>query len=434
MKRLTAILILLGLVLICCTLNQEPPIGKGNKINVNTINITQVSSNSALSGGNIISDGGDKIIKYGVCWNISTNPTTSNFKNETPFVSNNYTLSLSNLMPNTTYFVRAYIINEFGTFFGNQISFKTISIAPSLSTLPIKDVTNKSVFSGGNIISDGGLSITAKGVCFSTTQNPTTLNNKTQDGTGNSSFSSFIDNLSPNTTYYLKAYATNSIGTSYGQQISFTTLQIQLPVILTNQATSITNFSAVISANIQNSGTLTSFIRGLCWGTNANPTISNEIAESGTGLGAYNIQLNNLNQNTTYYSRAYIKSGSIVYYGNLINFTTSFTPTLTLPANNSTIRCCNINLQWSKVQNATEYEVFIAKVPYIANSTVIVLPCNGKNQISTSYRNKITVTSNQICLDAGNSTYNGNWMWLVRPKYGTVIGKESTTFNFNYNN
>jgi hypothetical protein len=79
--------------------------------------------------------------------------------------------------------------------------------------------------SGGNITSDGGASITARGVVWSTAQNPTiALSTKTSNGTGVGNFVSNISGLTPNTTYYVRAYATNSMGTAYGNEITFTTM------------------------------------------------------------------------------------------------------------------------------------------------------------------------------------------------------------------
>jgi uncharacterized protein (TIGR02145 family) len=102
----------------------------------------------------------------------------------------------------------------------------TISIVsiPTLTTTAITAITTTSANSGGNITADGGASITARGVVWSTSTNPTnTLTTKTADGTGSGSFSSTLTNLTPKTTYYVRAFATNSTGTGYGNEIIFTT-------------------------------------------------------------------------------------------------------------------------------------------------------------------------------------------------------------------
>jgi uncharacterized protein (TIGR02145 family) len=94
---------------------------------------------------------------------------------------------------------------------------------PVLSTTEVTDITQTTAKSGGNITSDGGTTVTARGVCWNTGQTPTISDNKTEDGTGAGSFTSSITDLEPNTTYYVRAYATNSAGTGYGSAMSFTT-------------------------------------------------------------------------------------------------------------------------------------------------------------------------------------------------------------------
>ena len=96
-------------------------------------------------------------------------------------------------------------------------------ILPTLVSVQASAITDVSAISGGNISSDGGTTITARGVCWSTLPNPTVVNSKTTDGTGTGSFTSTITGLKVDSTYYVRAYATNSAGTAYGNQVSFTT-------------------------------------------------------------------------------------------------------------------------------------------------------------------------------------------------------------------
>ncbi|HNW68387.1 MAG TPA: FISUMP domain-containing protein [Bacteroidales bacterium] len=92
-----------------------------------------------------------------------------------------------------------------------------------LTTTTVTDITQTTAKSGGNITSDGGATVTARGVCWSTSKTPTIADNKTSNGTGAGSFTSAISGLTANTTYYVRAYATNSNGTAYGSAMSFTT-------------------------------------------------------------------------------------------------------------------------------------------------------------------------------------------------------------------
>ena len=99
-----------------------------------------------------------------------------------------------------------------------------VNVVPVLNTIQPTDLLSTSAKSGGSILSEGGAPVTSKGVVWSTTSNPTiTLSTKTNDGNGISSFSSLLTGLSPNTTYFIRAFATNSVGTGYGNELSFTT-------------------------------------------------------------------------------------------------------------------------------------------------------------------------------------------------------------------
>lgn len=105
------------------------------------------------------------------------------------------------------------------------ISCKDEISIPSVKTLNVTEITDTTATSGGEITSDGGATVTAHGVCWSTNQTPTTIDNKTTDGAGVGSFTSAITCLTANTTYYVRAYAVNNKGTGYGSTISFTTIE-----------------------------------------------------------------------------------------------------------------------------------------------------------------------------------------------------------------
>lgn len=194
---------------------------------ITTTIISNITLNGASSGGNITSDGGADITSRGVVWSTSQNPTIALTTKTVDGVGlGSFTSSISGLTPNTTYYVRAYATNSVGTSYGNEVSFTTASIQlPVLTTTAISNVGQTTSTSGGTISSDGGGAITARGVVWSTSQNPTVaLSTKTTDGSGTGAFTSNITGLTANTQYYVRAYATNSAGTSYGNEISFTTL------------------------------------------------------------------------------------------------------------------------------------------------------------------------------------------------------------------
>jgi uncharacterized protein (TIGR02145 family) len=191
-------------------------------ITISTGAVTELAATSAKISGNITSAGGGTVTSRGICWSITQNPTINNSKTTEGTGAGQYTSTLSGLLAGTTYYARAYGENSRGIVYGSQVTFTTLG-PPTLTTTAVSNITATSATSGGTIISDGGSPIISRGVCWSTTQNPTLENSKTVDESGIGVFTSAITGLTPSTTYYVRAYATNSNGTAYGQQQSLTT-------------------------------------------------------------------------------------------------------------------------------------------------------------------------------------------------------------------
>src|SRR5262245_1407141 len=93
---------------------------------------------------------------------------------------------------------------------------------PTLATITISEITSSTAVSGGNITDDAGSSVTARGICWSTSPNPTIDHFKTSQGSGTGAFSSLLASLQASTTYYVRAYATSKKGTAYGNELNFT--------------------------------------------------------------------------------------------------------------------------------------------------------------------------------------------------------------------
>ena len=201
------------------------------KFAVTTNNITDIKSTTAQCGGDVslTSVDGLKVTARGVCWSTKPNPTINDNKTTDGNGTGTFTSNLTNLTENTTYYVRAYAINEKRTSYGEEKSFTTLvnESMPVVTTNEITDITQTTATCGGTVTSDGGANVTARGVCWSTSQNPTISNSHTTDGNGTGSFTSNITGLTANTTYYVRAYATNEKGTSYGEQKSFETLNYE---------------------------------------------------------------------------------------------------------------------------------------------------------------------------------------------------------------
>ena len=306
---------------------------------VTTKEVVDITLNTATSGGNVTSDGGIAVTARGTCWNTEHNPTINNSHTSDGSGTGDYTSSLTDLTANTTYYVRAYAVNDVGVAYGNETSFTTQNTSlPSVTTNGVSDITMTTAITGGNVISDGWESITARGVCWSSEHNPTISNSHTTDGDGTGEFISSLTGLTQNTTYYVKAYAVNTVGVAYGDEISFTTIaEPTAPTVNTIQVTNITPTSARIEGNVTSSGGADVTERGVCWGTNQNPTISGNHSSSGSGTGSFVVDITGLTENTTYYARAYAKNSVGTAYGDAISFTTSSAPTVpTVTTNNIT--------------------------------------------------------------------------------------------------
>ena len=206
------------------------PDSGGDLATVTTNNVTSITANSAICGGNVTSDGGNTITARGICWSTSQKPTTEDNATYSGTGIGSFTANITGLEAGTTYYVRAYAVNSQGTAYGTQKAFTTTTTGggsseelPTVTTNGVTSVTENSAVCGGNVTSDGNATVTARGVCWSTSQNPTTSDNKTIDGSGTGSFTSNISGLTAGTTYYVRAYAVNSQGTAYGMQKTFTT-------------------------------------------------------------------------------------------------------------------------------------------------------------------------------------------------------------------
>lgn len=195
-----------------------------------TLPATNITHNSAVSGGNIDTLGGFISDIHGVCYGLSPQPGIAGSHTVDGAGTGTYASQITGLIPGKKYYIRAYSTNAAGTVYGTDDFFTTLPTLPELSTTAISGYTYPTAVSGGNITYNGGDSIIARGVCWATHHNPTIADVYTIDGTGSGTFSSNISGTSNNAIYYVRAYATNSIGTAYGNEVVLQTfLQIGQP-------------------------------------------------------------------------------------------------------------------------------------------------------------------------------------------------------------
>lgn len=192
---------------------------------ISTTPVISITDTTAITGGDISSDGGSPVNFRGVYWDITSNPgygdkSTNDGSGSGVFTS---TIKVKEFLPGTTYYIRAYATNSVGTAFGQEVTFTTEAIIPKINTIGVTSITTSSAVVESNIISNGGATILSSGICWSTEPNPTISDNKTSGSIGSGSFKSNIAGLSVYTKYYVRAYATNSVGTTYGDEYGFFT-------------------------------------------------------------------------------------------------------------------------------------------------------------------------------------------------------------------
>jgi uncharacterized protein (TIGR02145 family) len=222
-KQKSTIFILLILVIIVFSCRKEELMREAK---VNTISISNIMGTYAYATGEIV-DLGMGVTEYGHCWSKAPNPEVSANATKLGETSKlgNYTSKIEGLEYSTTYHIRAYVIHGEDDIivYGEDVSFSTADGLAKLTTTEITEITINSAASGGNITDDGGSAITARGICWNTSGDPEVSDNTTSDGTGTGTFTSSLTDLEYNTIYYVRAYATNEVGTGYGSEIYFST-------------------------------------------------------------------------------------------------------------------------------------------------------------------------------------------------------------------
>jgi hypothetical protein len=248
---------------------------------------------------------------YGITIKLDTNITT--FKSH-----------LTKLTPNKTYYYNAYAKNKYGTAYGELKNFTTGDyILPTLTTDSLGNITLTSVKLYGNITDDGETPILKRGFCISTNPTPTTTDSTFNAGEGMGAFNLVVIKLKAGTKYNVRAFATNAMGTSYGKEITFSTLDYKLPTIQTNSVTDIGLNVATLSGNVKDLGRGELKERGIVLSKSQNPTIDDmKFKSSVTDLGEYKIVVTKLEVNTKYYARAYTQNEAGIVYGDEVNFST----------------------------------------------------------------------------------------------------------------
>jgi len=316
---------------------------------------------------------------------------------------------------------------------------------PKLTTAPVTDIAPSSAIGGGEVTSDGNSDILVRGICWSTTKKPDVKDSRTADGYGEGVFTSSLTELKPNALYYVRAYAVNSEGTSYGNQVTFTTSQFSGPELTTSPVTGITQTAAVSGGNITFDGGVSVTARGVCWSsTKTVPDITDSRTTDGSGTGVFISNISGLTGNTTYYVRAYATNSQGTGYGAAIQFKTSpLLPTVTtaVPSATSTTAgtgggtvtsdggsvviargvCWNISanptIAQSHTTNGTGTGTFTSNMTSLTVNTTYHVRAYATNSAGTAYGADRMFTTDPLTInDTDGNSYGviriGTQVWL----------------------
>ena len=383
---------------------------------VTTSPVTDILPYTATFHGEVVSNGGAMLSARGFCYGTSHNPTVAGDHTEDGIAPGVFESTVTTLQPTTTYYVRAYATNLLGTVYGEETSFTSSTTPPGVSTSEVTDITQTSASCGGAVTYAGGAAVTAKGLCYGTSENPTTDDNTVAGGTGIGAFTGELTGLISNTTYYVRAYATNSVGTNYGEQQTFTTLPYLTPTVEAVEPTDISYYSFTCGGNVTDSGTYTVTARGLCWATTPEPTVSNPYIALGTGTGYFSHTFTELTPNTTYYVRAYaVNSVGIAYSEQMEVTTLANTAPMVVTESASVLGVCQGNVTsdggltvtergfcYSTYPNPTIYDNYIAAgsgtgsytatLPDLVIGTTYYVKAFATNDLGTTYGEQMSFT------------------------------------------
>lgn len=213
-------------------------------------------------------------------------------------------------------------VGESGVYRWNVLG-GVVESTPNVSTGAVSSVTSSGASVAGNVTGDGGAAVTGRGVVYATTASPTLADASVTSGSGTGVFSADLSGLVPGTTYYVRAYATNTVGTAYGAQETFTTTAIVPPSVTTGAVSGVTSSAASVAGEVTADGGAAVSARGVVYATSASPTLADASVVSGSGTGVFSADLTGLTPATTYYVRAYATNAEGTSYGSETSFATA---------------------------------------------------------------------------------------------------------------
>lgn len=295
-----------------------------------TCSMGNVTAFAATPSATISTNGGFTVTEYGFCWSTENQvPTTENLKivagtDEATAFSE----IIEDLNPETTYYLRAYAINEKGTGYSNILTFNTEQKQVATLTKPVaSNIAVTSVSLSSSITVPSGVEVTEKGICYSIfSTRPATDGDHTVDSSQGNNISINLANLDEGATYYATAYAVTRDGTFYSEAAQFTLSRTYEPTVAISEITGIGETEVTVNAGIKTDGGREVTERGVCWSsTSSTPTLDDESMKAGGTGNDFSLKLTSLIKGQKYYVRAYAKNVNGTGYSPTSEFTTALT-------------------------------------------------------------------------------------------------------------
>lgn len=384
---------------------------------VTTTTATSITVTGAASGGNVTSSGSSTVTRRGLIYSTGSITDTSSTTGGGKLIAGTtgtgtYALTMASLIGSTNYHIRAFAKNSAGYAYGNDLTFTTLNGNPVVVTNAATAISYTTATAGGTTsILTGAAAITHRGLIYSTgtitdTSSTTGGGKLIATTSGNGIYTVSLTGLLPNTTYYIKAFAKNTAGYTYGSQLSFITLNTTIPTVVTTAATTITTTTAASGGNATTTGGLTITRKGLIYSTSSisdtnSITGGGKLIAATTGIGGFSFTIPSLIPKTLYYVRAFAMNSAGYGFGSNLTFTTvAATPTITSFTPTAAPGGQTITITGTNLQGATSVKFGgTAAASYIVVNTTKVTAVVG-----TGTTGKITVTT-----PSGTATSSGTF-------------------------
>ena len=325
-----------------------------------TYPVNSHTGDEADVSGEVTNGGGTPFVVGGFCWSQNPNPDITDYHSMDGLGVMGFSHNITGLNLGTTYYFKAYGMNNAGIQYGNEEQFTTWDYPTVTTNSPVTTISATDAYCGGNVTADGGATVSQRGVVWSRWNTTPSIDDNegfTNDGSGIGSFSSHITGLEQGVTYYVCAYATNDVGPNYGNTITFTTLNV--PSVTTNSPSGITDSSAVSGGNVTDDGGDTVTIHGILWSDLGCPDINSYtgIKSHGVGIAPFTFTdtMGGLAPRQTYYVVAYAQNNIGIAYGDCESFQTPpAAPTVTTGATVTNILAESAECSGELVDNGSD--------------------------------------------------------------------------------